>query len=576
MINSNIAEMLDEIADMLDLEGVDRRFEVLAYRKAALTVGNLQEDVGELYKRKGLEGLMELPGVGKSIAASIVEYVEKGKMSKYEDLKKKYPVDFKGITKIQGMGAKKAFKLYKALGIKNMKDLQKALEKHKIKGLEGFGEQSEEQIRKGIEFLEKSGGRMLLGTALPEAETIRDKLLASGLVDKALICGSTRRMRETVGDLDILLVSKKAENVTDFIAKLDEVANVIARGPTKTSVFLKIGLNCDFRVMEKENFGAAVQYFTGNKDHNVKVREIAIKKGLKLNEYGLFDKRNKNVATKGDEEEIYKILGMDWMQPEMRENRGEIDLALQHKLPKLIELEDIRGDLQMHSKNTDGGATIEEMAEASVKLGREYIGITDHSKSEYVTKGMDDKKFVKYFKEIDEVNKKMHGKITVLKSGEVDLLKEGTLDLEKKTLAQMDYVLTAIHTNFNMSKEDMTKRIVKALESGLINIFAHPTSRVINRREPLAYDIDKVFEAAKDNNVVMEIDSLPERLDLNDENCIKAKEYGLKFCIDTDAHLPFHLQFMRYGIGVAKRAWLTKKDVINTQDPETLLKGFKK
>lgn len=568
--------MLDEIADMLDLEGQERRFEVLAYRKAALTVANLQEDVGEIYEKQGLDGLMELPGVGKSIAASIKEYVETGRMKKYDDFKKRYPVDFKELTKIQGMGAKRAYKLYKMLGIRNMKDLMKALQKHKIRELEGFGEQSEVQISKGIEFLAKSGGRMLLGTALPEAETIRDKLLKSGLVEKAIVGGSTRRMRETVGDLDILVISSKAEKVMDFLAKMQEVEAVIAKGPTKTAVRLKIGLNCDVRVVERASFGAALQYFTGNKDHNVKVREIAIKKDYKLNEYGLFDKRNRNVAAGENEEEVYKKLGMEWMEPEMRENRGEVELALQHKLPKLVELRDMRGDLQMHSKNTDGGATIEEMALAAGKLGREYIGMTDHSKSEYVTKGMDDKRFMKYFKEIEDVNKKMKGKITVLKSGEVDLLKDGTLDLERKTLEQMDYVLTAIHTNFNMGKEDMTKRIVRALEGGLINIFGHPTSRVINRREPLAYDIGRVFEVAKDNNVVMEIDSLPDRLDLNDENCIRAKEYGLRFCIDTDAHLPFHLGFMRYGIGVAKRAWLTKSDVINTKNLEGLLKEFKK
>lgn len=576
MINSAIAELLEEIADMLDLEGEERRFEVLAYRKAALTVSNLQEDIGEIYKKQGLAGLMELPGVGKSIATSIKEYVETGKMQKYEDFKKKYPVDFKEITKIQGMGAKKAYKLYKALGIRNMKDLTKALEAHKIRDLEGFGEQSEEQIRKGIEFLEKSGGRMLLGTALPEAEAIRDKLLASGLVEKALICGSTRRMKETVGDLDILLISSKGEKVMNFITKMDVVSNVIAKGPTKTTVLLKIGLNCDFRLVERESFGAAVQYFTGNKDHNVKVREIAINKGYKLNEYGLFDKKNRNVAAGESEEEIYGKLGMDWMQPEMRENRGEVELALQHKLPKPVELKDVRGDLQMHSKNTDGGATIEEMALSASKLGREYIGMTDHSKSEYVTKGMDDKRFMKYFKEIDEVNKKLDGRIRVLKSGEVDLLKDGTLDLEKKTLDEMDYVLAAIHTNFNMGKEGMTKRIVKALSSGLVDIFGHPTSRVINRREPLQYDMDKVLETAKDNGVVMEIDAQPDRLDLSDENSIKAREYGLRFCIDTDAHLPFQLQFMRYGIGVAKRAWLTKNDVINTKNLDALLKEFGK
>lgn len=576
MYNTKLAEIFEEIADMLELDPKINRFEPLAYRKAALTIGTLQEDVSEIYKKEGLEGLMKLPGIGKSISAAIEEYIKTGKMKKYQDLKKKYPIDFAGLTKIQGMGAKKALKLYKTVGVKDVASLKKAIAQHKIREIEGFGEKSEEVIAKGIGLLEASGGRMLLGTALPEAEAIRDKLLKSGLVEKAVIGGSTRRMKETVGDLDMLLVSGKGEKVMDFVTKLPEVGNVIAKGPTKTTVWLKVGLNCDFRLVEHSSFGAALQYFTGNKDHNVKLREIAIKKGYKLNEYGLIDRKGKNVAPAGGEEEVYNKLGLDYIEPEMRENRGEIALAMQHKLPNLVELKDIEGDLQLHSKYTDGANTIEEVAAKGIQLGYGYIGMSDHSTSEYVTGGMGDKEFMKYFADIDRINERLGSKIRVLKSGEVDILKDGTLDLSKNTLDAMDYRIGAIHTNLKLGKDEMTQRVVKAFESGHIDIFAHPTERVINRREPIPLDLDKVFESAEKNKVIMEIDALPDRLDLNDENIIKAKSYGLRFAIDTDAHRTYHMDYMRYGVGTARRGWLRKEDVINTYPIEKLLKVFNK
>ncbi|MDE1855213.1 MAG: DNA polymerase/3'-5' exonuclease PolX [Candidatus Micrarchaeota archaeon] len=575
MINSTLAEMFDEIADMLELEGEKySRFEVLAYRKAAITIGGLQEDAAEIYKKGGTDALMELPGIGKSMAGHIEEYVKTGKIAKYEKLKKKYPLDITNLTKIQGMGAKKAFKLYKSLGVKDVQGLKKALAQHKIRDLEGFGEQSEAQIQKGIEFMESSGGRMLLGTALPEAEAISDKLLKSNLVEKAIIGGSTRRMRETVGDLDILLISSRGQKVMDFITSMQEVDSVIAKGPTKTSVRLKIGLNCDFRLVERTSFGAALQYFTGNKDHNVKLREIAIKKGLKLNEYGLFDRKNKNVAAGEDEEQVYKTLGLDWMEPEMRENRGEIDLALHHKLPKLVRLDDIRGDLHVHSKHSgDSSNSFEDIAAEAKRLGKGYVGVTDHSKSEYMNRGLDEKGYMKVFDEIDKANRRLDG-FRLLKSGEVDILKDGSLDINKKTLDEMDYVLASVHSGLKDPKEKMTKRIVDALNSGQIDILGHPTGRLINEREPIQADMDKVFEAAKDNGVVMEINAQPSRLDLNDENAMKAKKYGLKFSIDSDAHRISHFKYMRYGVGVAKRAWLSKEDVINTMGVDALLKLF--
>ncbi|MEM3791350.1 MAG: DNA polymerase/3'-5' exonuclease PolX [Candidatus Micrarchaeaceae archaeon] len=573
MSNAKIAEMLEEIADMLELEEGVSRFEVLAYRKAAMTIGTLQQDVKEIYEKKGIEGFLELPGIGKTIANSIKEYIEKGTMSKYERLKAKYPIDFPSLTKIQGMGAKKAYKLYKTIGVKDIEGLRRAVEEHKIRDIEGFGEKSEEEIRKGLELLEKGQGRILLGTALPVAEKIVRELLTSRLVEKAIICGSTRRMKETVGDLDILVISGNGEKVMDFVEKIDEVERTVVKGPTKTTVWLKIGISCDVRVVEKGSFGAAVQYFTGSKDHNIKIREIAIKKGYKLNEYGLFDKKGKNLAEGEDEEFIYKKLGLSYIEPEMRENRGEIELAREGKLPNLVKLEDIKGDLHVHSKYSDGADTIEEIAEAAKRLGREYIGMTDHSKSERQAGGMDDAGFKKYFEEIDRLNSKLEG-IRILKSGEVDINKNGELDLEKSTLKEMDYVLASVHLNTRMGKEEMTKRIIKALDTGLVSILAHPTGRLINEREPIDFDMEKVLEAAERNNVALEIDSFPNRLDLNDENILKARSYKVKFSIDTDAHRTSHLEFMRLGVGTARRGWLEKERIINAMSYKELMRFF--
>ncbi|MGC8629261.1 MAG: DNA polymerase/3'-5' exonuclease PolX [Candidatus Micrarchaeia archaeon] len=576
MENSKLAELFDEIADMLELDPKANKFEPLAYRKAALTIGTLQQDIEEIYEKEGIDGLTKLPGVGKTIAERIVEFIKTGKIQKYEDLKKKFPIDFSSLTKIQGMGSKKAFKLYQALGIKNIDDLKQAIAQHKIRGLPGFGEKSEEELAKGIALLEESKGRMLLSTALPEAENLVNKLEESGLVEKAVVCGSTRRMRETVGDLDILLISKKSSEVMDFVTALPEVEHVIVKGPTKTTVWLKIGLSCDFRVIEPESFGAAMQYFTGSKNHNIKLREIVIKKGYKLNEYGLFDKQNRNIAAGEDEHAIYEKLGLQYVEPEMREDRGEIELAARHELPKLIELSDIQGDLHTHTNHTDGANTLEEMVQEALRIGRKYIGNSDHSKSEHVARGLDDSQYEKLFSEIDALNDKYKGKIKILKSGEVDILKDGSLDLKDKTLEEMDYVIGAVHNNLNMGKDEMTKRVVKALESGHVDILAHPTDRLINEREPIQLDLDKVFESAEANSVALEINAFPNRLDLNDENILKARTYKVKFEIGTDSHRTSHLQFMRYGVGTARRGWLEKDRVINTYPVDKLLKLFRR
>ena len=574
MINKKIASMLAEIADMLSIEEKPTtRFEVRAYQNASMVIGSLEEDLGDLYKRAGLKGLMDIRGIGKGIASSIEEYIKTGHMSKYETLKKRFPIDFAGLTKIEGLGAKRIITLYRKLGVKNIDDLKKAINSHKVAELEGFGEKSEEMLKNGIEMLEKSKGRLLLGEALPAAEAIVSALLGSGLVGKAVICGSTRRMKETVGDIDILAISDKPQQVMDMFTSMKEVESVVVKGPTKTTVWLDIGTTCDLRVIAPESFGAAVQYFTGSKEHNVEVRKIAISKGFKLNEYGLYDAKG-GVISAIDERDIYARLGMDWMEPEMRENRGEIELAKEHRLPKLVALADLRGDMHTHTKETDGTNTLEEMVNAAIAKGFEYVNISNHTKSLRVAHGLDDKGFEQLFKRIDDLNSSLDGKIRIFKGAEVDILKSGALDLKPETLKKMDCVVAAVHSNFNMSQKEMTGRIVKALDSGMVHILAHPTGRIINEREPYDVDLRAVAESAERNNVALEINSFPSRLDLNDSSIFAIKGYKLKFAIDSDAHNISHFDYLRYGVGMARRGWLGKSDILNTMSLKAIEKAL--
>ena len=575
MLNKKIAEIFREIADMLELEDEKRVFEVRAYRNAALTIETMQEDIEGIYRKGGIKALMELQGIGKTTAGHIEEYIKSGKIKKYEEYKKKYPIDFSSLMRIQGLGPKRAYRLYAELGVNDVASLKAAIAAGKVRNLSGFGKRSEEVLQKGISLLESSKGRMLLGDVLPEAEAIIRQLKNSGYAERVELAGSARRMKETVGDIDILVISSKPDKMANFISKMEDAESVTLSGPTKTTVWLRAGISCDIRVLERKSFGAAMQYFIGSKEHNVKLRQIAIKKGYKLSEYGLFDRRGRSVAGE-EEKEIYEKLGMQYMEPEMREDKGEIEQALKHEIHRLVQREDIRGDLHSHTIYTDGHESIESMAMAAIAEGFEYLGMTDHSKSEYVTGGMDERKIDAYYREIEAVGKKLGDRIMLLKSAETDILKDGSLDLGYKTLEKMDYVLGAIHSNLNMGEQEMTKRLVSCIESGKVNIIAHPTGRLIGRREPIKLNLDKVFQAAKDNGVVMEIDSFPDRLDLNDENILKAREYGLKFSIDTDSHSSSNFKFIRYGIGTAKRGWLRKEDVINTLPYEKLMKIFRR
>ena len=572
MANEKLSEIFNEIADMLSVDKrPTARFEVRAYQNAAMALLSMDEDVSKLYERSGIDGLMSISGIGKGLAGKIEEYIKTGRVRKYDELKKKYPIDFENLTKIEGMGAKRAITLYQKLNVTDIKSLKDAISSHKIMSLEGFGEKSEQLLEKGIEMLEGSKGRMLLGYALPAAESIVSELLASKKVEKAIICGSTRRMKETIGDIDILAISQHPEDVMDLFAKMKSVSNIVVKGPTKTTVWLDIGTTCDLRVIAPESFGAAMQYFTGSKEHNVEVRKIAISKGYKLNEYGLFDK-NDNVISAIDETDIYSRLGMDWIEPEMRENRGDIALAKKHKLPKLIKLQDLKGDMHSHTKETDGTNTLEEMASAAMAHGLEYLAITNHTKSLKVARGMDEKKFAEFFKKVDALNEKLDGKLTLLKGAEVDILKDGSLDLSAAALKSMDCVVAAVHSGFNMSINEMTSRVIKAIDSGYVNILAHPTGRLINEREPYAIDLRKVAEKAEEKGVVMEIDSHPSRLDLNDASIFAIRDYKVLFSIDSDAHSVSHFDYLRYGVGMARRGWLTKEKVINTMPAKRISK----
>lgn len=578
MNNQEIAKILYEISELLEMKDIP--FKPRAYEKAALAIENLEEEVEEIYNKGGLKALKEIPGVGESIAEKIEEIIKTGHLKYYEKLKKKMPVDLEEITAVEGVGPKMVMKLYKHLGIKTLHDLEKAAKAGKIRGLEGFGEKTEQNILQGIEFLKKSQGRFVLGFVMPKIREIENRIKSLKGVKQAVVGGSIRRRKETVGDGDILVAvssPKIAKKVVDYFIHMPEVVYVYSKGETKSSVKLNNGMDFDLRVVPEESFGAALQYFTGNKDHNIVLRKIAIKKGYKLNEYGLF--KGKKMIAGRTEEEIYKALGLQWMEPELRTNTGEIEAAQRGKLPKIINYNDLRGDLQIQTTWSDGASSIEEYVEEAMKLGLEYITITDHTKGLAVTGGLNEKDLEKQGKEIDRINQKLkkeNKKFKILKGAEVNIKKDGSLDISDKTLKKLDVVGVAVHSGFKMSKRQMTERVIKAIKNPNADILFHPTGRVINRRPPYELDIEKIIRAAKETNTILEIDAYPDRLDLKDEHVRMAVKAGVKLSIDSDSHHVSHMRYLEFGIAQARRGWATKKDVVNTQPLDKFLKSLKK
>jgi DNA polymerase (family 10) len=575
-MNTDLAKIFQDMATFLDMQEVP--FSPRAFEKAAYSLEALEQDVADIYKKGGLKALEEISGVGKGIAGRIEEYIKTGKIKDYIRLKKEIPVNLDDLSAIEGMGPKTIFKLYKKLRIKDRKDLEKAVRAGKLRKLEGFGQKTEENILKSIELHKSDHGRFTLGQIMPVVNKILTELKKISGVERAEVAGSTRRRQETVGDIDILVISKDPKKVMDFFVSMPEVVRVHANGDTKSSVHLSIGINADLRVLPPESWGAALQYFTGDKYHNVAVRQIAIKQGLKLSEYGLF--KGKRMVAGATEEDIYAKLGMSLIPPEMRTNNGEIDAALRQAqgklpgLPKLIEYNDIKGDLQIQTSWTDGQNTIEEMAQAAIALGHEYICITDHTKSLAMTGGSDERKLLRQMKEIDKINSKLqktNPNFRILKGAEVNIMKDGTLDINDETLAKLDVVGAAVHSSFNMPEAEMTARIIRAIENPNIDIIFHPTGRILQRRPPYALNMDEIIKAAKRTGTVLEIDAFPDRLDLKDEYIRKAIQAGVKLSIDTDAHSIVHLHYMEYGIAQARRGWAEKKDIINAWPLEKML-----
>lgn len=572
MSNLELAKLLRLIGLYLEIKEVP--FKPQAYQKAAYSIESLDQDIKFFFEKNGKEGLENLPGVGKSIADKIIEYLETGTINELEILKKEIPIDLETLTRIEGVGPKIVYKLYKSLGIKNINDLEKACLNHKIRTLPGFGEKSEEKILKGIQFYKEGGGRFLLGHIFPLVEELVSYLKKNKFINQVVAAGSYRRRKETIGDLDILVTSSKNIEVMDYFIRFSEIDHIYAKGPTKTMVRLKNGLDVDLRVVKKESFGAALAYFTGSKDHNIQLREIAIKKGWKLNEYGLFDQKDKLIAGK-TEEEIYDKLGMQYIPPEMRENNGEIMLAQKHSLPKLIEYGSIKGDLQVQTNWTDGQNSIEEMVKAAIKNNLEYICITDHTKSLAMTGGCDEDKLLKQMVEIDKLNKKYKGKIKILKGAEVNILKDGSLDIKNEVLAKLDFVGAAIHSNFNLPRKIQTERIKKALANPHVDCIFHPTGRIINRRAAYEVDIDEIITTAKKYNKILEIDAYPDRLDLRDDHIRKCVNQGVKMVIDTDAHSVLHYIYLDLGVAQARRGWASSNDILNTLSADQFLKLIK-
>ncbi len=572
MKNQEIAKIFYEIAYFLEMEGV--KFKPFAYEKAAITLEGLEKDIEEIYKKGGFEALKKIPGIGESIAKKIEEYLKTGKIQYYEDYKKKYPINLEELMGIEGIGPKRIKVLYEKLGIKNLKELEEAAKSHKIAPLFGFGEKTEKNILEAIEFAKRAKGRFLLGDILPRVREVFEKLKSLKEVERIDVVGSIRRMKETIGDVDFLVISKNPKPIMDFFVSLPGVIKVWGKGTTKSSVRMKEGFDMDIRVLPKSSYGAALQYFTGSKEHNIALRKIAIEKGLKLSEYGLF-KGQKMIAGES-EEEIYEKLGMDWIAPELRENRGEIEAALKGKLPKIIDYKDIKGDLHCHSKWDGGANTIEEIAKQAIKMGYEYVGIADHTKFLKIEHGLDEKKLRERNKEIDALNKKFAGKIKILKGCEANILPDGSIDISDDCLKEQDFVIAGVHSRFKMSKEEMTERIIRAMKNPNVDIISHPTGRLIQKRDEYEIDFDKILRVAKETGTILEINSYPERLDLNDVNIKRAKEAGVKMIINTDAHHIDQMRFIEYGIGQARRGWAEKEDIVNCWPLEKMLKFLKK
>lgn len=562
--------MFSEVADILEIQGANP-FRVRAYRNAARTIGDLSQSAAEMIKRG--EDLSLLPGIGKDLAGKIREASETGRLTLLEEMKKELPGEFSRLMEISGLGPKRIKLIHETLGINTLDGLEKAARSQKLRTIAGLGEKTEEAILEELKRVEKVKKRTKLPVADEIAASLTEYLKKIKGLKELEIAGSYRRRQETVGDLDILATIKKDTEIMEHFVKYEDVSKVISQGETRSSILLRSGFQVDLRVVPQASYGAALHYFTGSKSHNIAIRKIGIKKGLKVNEYGVF--RGDNKVAGRTETDVYKSVGLPYIEPELREDRGEIEAAQTKGLPELITLEDIRGDLHAHTNLTDGHFSLKEMAEGAKKRGYHYLAITEHSKHVTVAGGIDAKALARQITGIDKLNAELKG-FTVLKGIEVDILDDGSLDLPDDILKELDIVVCSVHYKFNLPEEKQTERIIKAMDNKYFHILAHPSGRLIGERDPYNVDMEKIMEAAKDKKCYLELNAHPDRLDLIDVHCRKAKEMGVKVAISTDAHTINSLDFMRYGIGQARRGWLEAGDVINTRNLQDLRKLLKR
>jgi DNA polymerase (family X) len=606
-MNLEIAKIFREIAYILEM-GVDQKgekdqktklgliFKIRSYKRAADMIENLYPEIDEIYDREKISGLLKLPSIGKAIALKLEEYITTGRLSYYEDLKKNIPIDVSEFMDLEGIGPKTIMTLYNMLKIRNISELEKAAANGKIRKIAGFSQKREEIILKRIQFFKKGKERRLIGDIYPLVKDIEDRLANIKGVGNATAAGSFRRMKETVGDVDFLVsvVEDHRENanakIIDYFTNMPEVRDIMGKGSAKAFVRLRNGIQADLLVVPEDSFGAALQYFTGSKEHGVAVRKVALSRGLKLNEWGVFDDKNQKVGGQ-TEEEVYRVLGMEWIPPEIRENRGEIELSFEKegnrhgkrsnkkrvKLPQLIEYNDLKGDLQVHSSYTDGAFSIEEMAQnARVQFGLNYMAITDHTTSLKLANGLDAQELIDQSNKIAEINdKNKDSGFRILSGAEVNIQKDGSLDIPNNVLDKLEFVGAAIHSNFSLPIDLQTNRLIEAAKNPSVDIIFHPTGRVINRRDGYPVDMTRLIEIARETKTILEIDAHYNRLDLKDEYIRMAVENNVNLIIDSDAHHPLHFAFLRFGIGQARRGWAEKSNILNSLPVSQLLNSLK-
>ena len=568
--NQDIAKMFENLADLLEIKGANP-FRIRAYRNGARVIDDLSRPITELIE--GGEDLTELPGIGKELANKIARIVETGGLSQLAELEAEMPAGMYDLLKIPGLGPKKIKSLYQELEIGSVEQLKKAAESQQIRKLKGFGKKTEQNILDEIRNKSWDTGRIRIDDAEKIARSYKKHLeKANGAIELA-VAGSLRRRKETAGDLDILAVCEKGSDIMERFVGYENVEKVVSRGNTRSTTVLNDGLHVDLRVVPEESFGAALQYFTGSKAHNVAVRKIAGKQGLKINEYGVF-RGDDRVAGK-TEEEIYALLGMPFIEPELREDRGEIEAAAKNELPRLVRAEDILGDLHCHTDESDGRRTLEEMVRAAYEKGYRYLAVSNHSKSLTIAHGLDEKRLEKEIEQIDALQEQ-YKDFTILKSIEVDILKDGSLDLSDDVLKKLDFRICSVHSEFKLSRKKQTERIIRAMDNPYFSILGHPTGRLINQRKAYDVDLERVMEAAKERGCYLELNAHPQRLDLDDTACRRAREMGIKVAISTDAHGIGHLEHMRFGVGQARRGWLGPEDVLNAYQWKDLKKLLKR